>query len=155
VLGIESNGLGGRIVTTVEDRIRVLEDIEEIRRLTARYCVAIADGDLEALVGLYGADGSFESERGRFAGSDELRAFYTRVVEPPTNKPFVHNHLIDVDGDDATGIYAVEVHSMRDGQAHLTAGRYRDSYRRVGSEWLFASRTYESHLQMHLGDSWM
>jgi hypothetical protein len=140
-------------MTTLEDRIRVLEDIEKIRRLTARYCVAVADGDLDGLVGLFCGDGAFESERGRSAGSDELRAFYSRVVEPPTNKPFIHNHLIDVDGDEATGTCAVEVHQIRDGLAYLSAGRYCDSYRRVGSNWLFASRVYESHLRVPRGDS--
>ena len=141
-------------MSILEDRVRALEDKDQIRELTARYCFAVADGDVEALLGMFCEDGAFVSERGRFEGMNQLRAFYERVVEPPTNKPFIHNHLIEVDGDRATGCCAVEVRMVRDGEAYITAGFYRDSLARVNGCWLFRCREHVSYYRVPLAQGW-
>jgi hypothetical protein len=49
---------------TLEDRLAILADKDEIRELTARYCFAVADGDSAAIVAMFSDDGRF-SMRGR------------------------------------------------------------------------------------------
>lgn len=137
-----------------DDSVRALEDKDQIRELTARYCFAIADGDVEALLEMFCEDGVFVSERGRYEGRDELRGFYERVVEPPTNKPFIHNHLIEVDGDRASGRCAVEVQMVRGGEAYISAGYYRDSLARVDGCWLFRCRENISYYRVPLAKGW-
>ena len=137
-----------------DDRVRVLEDKDDIRELTARYCFAVADGDLEALIGLFCEDGAFVSTRGRFEGVSQLRTFYERVIEPPTNKPFVHNHVIEIDGDTATCRCSVEVQMVRDGESYVSAGHYRDTLRRVEGRWLFAEREHVSYYRVPLSEGW-
>jgi uncharacterized protein (TIGR02246 family) len=135
-----------------EDRLRVLEDKDEIRELTARYCLAIAAGDVEKIVTLFCPDGAFVTSAGESVGSDELRRFYDRGGT--TNKPFVQNHVIEVSGDEAVGRCAVEVRMVSDGEAYTAAGEYVDLLRRVDGRWLFASRDFRPYHRARLSDGW-
>ena len=135
-----------------EDRLRVLEDKDEIRELTAQYCLAIAAGDVEKIVTLFCPDGAFVTSAGESVGSDELRRFYDRGGT--TNKPFVQNHVIEVSGDEAVGRCAVEVRMVSDGEAYTAAGEYVDLLRRVDGRWRFASRDFRPYHRARLSDGW-
>lgn len=54
--------------------------------------------------------------------------------------PFIHNVMIEIDGDRATGNCIMESRTWPAG--HESVGEYRDRYRREGGEWLFESRVY-------------
>ena len=99
------------------------ETLGETDGLALGPVLGLADGDVEALQEMFCEDGVFVSERGRYEGRDELRGFYERVVEPPTNKPFIHNHLIEVDGDRASGRCAVEAAGLLCSDACASAPR--------------------------------
>lgn len=140
---------------SLEDRIRLLEDKEAIRELTARYCYAIADGDADALVGLFTHDGSFASERGEWVGVAALRQFYRRSAgRAVTNKPFVQNHVIEVDGDQARCRCAAEVRIVDEGGAVTAAGFYADRLQRVDGRWRFARRRYTAYHRVPLSRGW-
>lgn len=136
--------------------LQVLADKDEIRELTARYCFAVADGDAETLVGLFCEDGSFAiSGRGRrYEGRDGLRELYTGAAAGTTPKPFIQNHVIDVDGDTATGRCGVEIRMVNHGEAYTVAGHYADAYRRVDGRWRFASRDFTPYHWVPLRQGW-
>ena len=134
---------------SLESRIRRLEAIVEIKELTARYCLHVARGEGERVVDLFTHDGVLDgssSDIGRVSGRDDLHAFYRRSVNRPgVALPFIHNHIIDVNGDSATGTCALEATFQRDGSSVRAVGYYLDTYRREDDRWLFAERQLFFH----------
>lgn len=140
---------------SLEDRIAAIEAKDEIRELTARYCHGVVDGDVEAIVDLFCADGTFRMRNSGFTGHDELRGMYTGGVGAKTHKPFIQNHVIELTGPDtATGRCSVEIRIFQDGEAKTAAGHYLDSYRREGGQWRFAERFYNSYHLAPFSTGW-
>lgn len=141
-------------MSTIEERIDALEarvgavaDREAIRELTARYCQAVVGEDLEALLALFTEDGALEThfppgagrEDTQTSGTDALRAAYAGTAGMSL-RPCVHNHVIEVDGDEARGFCSVEIRLVQAGEAYTAAGHYEDTFRREGDGWRFALR---------------
>jgi hypothetical protein len=73
-------------------------------------------------------------------GRREITESYTKIFADMELWPFVHNHVIDLDGDSATGTVYLDLRSRMDGRDLMAAGYYADRYRRVDGRWLFAHR---------------
>jgi hypothetical protein len=126
---------------TLEQRIRRLEDRAEIIELTARYCRHVTEANKEAIVALYTNDGVFDrsNAEGKVSrGHTELLATYGNSG-PNAFLPVIHNHVIELDGDEATGTCVVES-PVRAGKPTGFVSRYEDKYRRVNGRWRFAER---------------
>jgi uncharacterized protein (TIGR02246 family) len=137
-----------------KQRIRALEDKDAIRELTARYCYAVARNDLEGIVKLFCEDGEFVMADRSFHGRDGIRTGYGAGMPDPSPKPFIQNHVIELDGDRARGLCAVEIRAVQDGEAYTAAGHYQDEYRRVDGEWKFARRKFEVYHWVPLRTGW-
>ncbi len=135
---------------TLEARIKRLEDIEEIRILKATYCdlcdAGVGDeGNREALLALFTEDASVDFGMGEgsvFEGHSGLRIFFGQVVANSVSfcQHFVHNSVIDVEGDRATGRWYFEAPTTNaaTNKAQWMAGRYIEEYARVDGAWKFA-----------------
>lgn len=140
-------------VSELEQRLAVLADKDEIRELTARYCFAVADGDANAIVDMFTDDGVFMMRGKEFRGRAGLQEMYDgAAVSPP--RPFIQNHVIEVNGDDATGRCAVEIRLVVKEQAYTAAGHYFDTYRRVDGHWKFAARDFRVWHWVPLAKGW-
>ena len=114
---------------SLEKRIQVLEDIEQIKKLKHRYCALCdANYDADALAELFTEDAVWDGrERGRNDGREAIRTFFKNA---PSRLPFaihmVLNPIIDVDGDSATGTgYLCQPCTYADGnQGVWGCGRY-------------------------------
>ena len=136
-------------------RIAVLEAKDEIRELTARYCHAVVDGDAEAVVALFCPDGVFRAHTFEPRGHAALREFYAGGIGARTHKPFVQNHVIEIDdADNAHGRCSVEIRVLQDGVAYTQAGHYHDRYRRVDGRWRFAERHYVRYHNVPWTEGW-
>jgi hypothetical protein len=63
------------------------------------------------------------------------------MITGPSMFPYVHQHLIELDGDRATGVCYLDLRAtMLDGVKMAGFGYYHDLYVRVGNEWRFRSR---------------
>jgi hypothetical protein len=127
-------------------------DLEQIRTLKHDYIKALdlkrwdelADTLTEDATSSYGS--KLGGQPLSFGSRDEILAFLTKAMG--TNVVSVHtcgHHAIHVDGDEATGSWAltdvvlVPEHGIRiDGAAY-----YEDRYRRVDGEWKIAHTGYE------------
>ncbi len=139
---------------TLEDlaaRLRRLEDIEEIRKLKATYCY-LCDAGLtdpricEELVGHFADDARVDFGMGPasiFQGKDGLRTFFGTMV--PSGVSFcvhmVHNPIIDVQGNRATGRWYFEAPTTDTGtgRAQWMMGTYHEEYVRDDGRWKFAA----------------
>ena len=130
---------------TLEQRVQELADREELRELLGRYSHQTARGmDVSTL---YTDDGAFivkipgrpvRETRGREALS-KLYGTMSTMTNPP--KPQIHNSLLAISGDEATGICSNEVRLVENGQSIIGSGYYEDTFRRVNGRWKFVIRS--------------
>lgn len=135
----------------LEARVKTLEDIEEIRKLKATYCYLCDVGTTEAsvrreLISHFTKEASVDFGMGpesRFQGWDGLEVFFGTIV--PMGVTFsmhmVHNPIIDVNGDKATGRWYYEAPTIdtTTGKAQWMAGTYEEEYVREDGQWKFSS----------------
>ena len=129
--------------------LRELADREEIRELTARYAFLVANR--RPAVDLFTEDGGFvfrkpDGEVGEARGRQELDQVFADILRAPNhNLPTVHNHLISIDGDHATGVCWIELHAHKveengDIGDRRGSGYYEDIFRRENGRWKFVLR---------------
>lgn len=151
----------------LEQRLRALEDREQIRELRASYCFLVDDGRFDELVddcftedarcdfhGTNGKVGPFVSQ-----GREELRAYFGQVVAALLHdmNHTVHNHRITLDGDHASGdcYFELTAKDPATGDAVVGGGRYIDRYRRVAGRWRFAERVAAMAYIAPLSPGWV
>ncbi|HYL58063.1 MAG TPA: nuclear transport factor 2 family protein [Candidatus Acidoferrales bacterium] len=143
---------------SIEKRIQVLEDREEIKELTARYCWHVTHGEGEAVANLFTDDGVLDVTGGDFKavrGREALLKFYRASVrEKEVAIPFIQNHIIVIEGDSAHGTCAIEARFSRNGESVTAAGYYEDKYRRERGRWRFVERKIFFHHVVPLKQGW-
>ena len=97
---------------TLEERVRVLEDIEEIKKLHIRYVNKLIETDWDGVVDCFARDGSVDVNSGFAKGKEELLKFFREKIATHhigKESPFVTHPYIDVDGDKATGTWLMKI----------------------------------------------
>ena len=142
----------------LERRIKVLEDIEEIRKLKYRYATYCDDlGNPDAIASLFTEDAVWEGLVGKAQGREEIRLSYIKTDQV---RPFaihlVMNPTIEVDGDTARGTwYLLEPCTFAEGnRAVWGAARYDEEYLRVNGEWKFQRLKLTSHFWTPFDEGW-
>ncbi|HEV8718356.1 MAG TPA: nuclear transport factor 2 family protein [Candidatus Binatia bacterium] len=130
---------------TLEQQVQELADREEIKELTARYAHGVARGEGAAVAALFTDDGVFTNSINSadpptvVRGREALQKFYGNIKRN-TALPCIHNHLITITGDEATGTCSIEVRITRSQQSMIGSGYYEDRFRRENGRWKFAER---------------
>lgn len=143
---------------TLEQKVQILTDRAEIQELVHRYAHLVAH-DL-TVAQLFTDDGAFISHQPATAingvrGRAKLDEFYAGLATGTTHpKPMIHNHLIEIRGDEAEGICSLEVRQSIDGESIIGSGWYEDSYRRVGGRWKFVVRDLRFFHYVPLQKGW-
>src|SRR5205807_9142252 len=118
----------------------------------------VMGGEGAAIVELFTEDAVFDGTSTGMAmlrGRAELMKFYGESVNRPGLAiPFIHNHIIEVHGDTASGTCALEGRFSRRGESLTGAGYYEDTYRKVGGRWRFAERKLHFHHMVPLKQGW-
>jgi len=128
---------------TSEQKLQEFADREEIRALVSRYALGIARNF--PVYELFTDDAVFIDripgrEVREFTSKAALRAMYDGVLRGTPPLPMIHNHIIDINGDEATGLCSIEIRWVEDGESVISSGYYEDEYRRVNGRWMFAKR---------------
>jgi ketosteroid isomerase-like protein len=130
----------------IEQRLRRLEDREEIRELAARYTFAVDNRDLQAIEKCFAEEATFRSRDGvmnaigREAIMEQFRGRF-EVLGPGAH--YGHDHVVMLDkqdGDRATGLLSSHAELYRNGKPMITSLRYEDAYARKEERWVFADR---------------
>ena len=134
---------------SLEDRIQVLEDIENIRKLKAAYCAGCDDDhNPDTLAALWADDGSWEATGlGKWEGREKVREFMTSMRTGGRIRNSAHNvfnPIIEVDGDRATGhwrLIMLYTGNVPGGEVQYfrIIGWYAEEYVRVKGTWLYQS----------------
>jgi ketosteroid isomerase-like protein len=124
-------------------------DEQAIRNLKYQYCWAMDNNDVQELRTLFTADASMSAQKFSadephldVTGFDELEEMM-RERREEWDRTFsqhrVHNPVIRVDGDDATGNwYMTAINLFTDGRLEFEFGQYLETYRRVDDTWKIA-----------------
>ncbi len=131
---------------TLEERIRRLEDIEDIRRLRNKYHASLNESRYENCRALFTDDAVVElGYLARYEGIDAIDRGFRAMGERERFfiKQFIHSHDVEVDGDAGTGTSYLEARYGRFGVSYVVAGRYDDTYVRVDGVWKFRSMIAE------------
>lgn len=128
-------------MTSLEDRLARLEDIEAVRALDAEYCRRLDDGDWPALVRLFTADGEFVGLN-RARGRAELVEFFAGLATNGLTAFWHHvtNLEIELAGDTARARSFLWQPCVLDGVAHVAAGRYADELLRTAEGWRYVCK---------------
>jgi hypothetical protein len=110
------------------------DDIVAIQQLLARYAVTITRGDIDGLLAVFTADGSYSA----FGETFTLDRFPDLVAAAPTGLFLTGAAVVDLAGDTATGTQPL---CFIDHASHdLRIGYYTDSYRRTPAGWRLRAR---------------
>jgi ketosteroid isomerase-like protein len=140
---------------SLEQKVQELADREEIKELTARYCWHVQHSEGEAIARLFTDDGLLDAPGNKpVSGMDALLKFYGAITPAESPVPFIHNHIIEIDGDNAQGTCTIDARFTRKGESILGAGWYEDKYRRVNGKWRFAVRKVSFHHSVPLKEGW-
>ena len=129
-------------MSEIEKRITVLEDIEEIKKLKARYC-AICDDDHnpDKIATVFAEDGIWEGgDFGKAQGHQAIRKLFEGFKKLISfSQHNVMNPVIEVQENRAKGNwYFMGPFTFRKGNRALwLAARYEDDYVKVNGEWKF------------------
>lgn len=139
---------------TLEERIRAIEDRTAIIELTARYCQLAVSGKAEDIVALFSRDGIMESGETKERGHARLLDLYRASFASLRPIPFIHNHVVTLDGDRATGFCSIELRMVENGEAVTAAGHYDDVFEREDGVWKFAHRRLVFYHRVPLSRGW-
>lgn len=121
--------------------LQELADREAIRELTHRYAHCVWMGDAAGAAALFAENGVMDTgDRPPLRGRDAIEAEYRRVFPHSGLQPFVHNHIIELDGDRARGTCALDLRATMGGESMIGSGYYEDEYVREKGQWRFLSR---------------
>jgi len=125
-----------------------LVQLEAIKRLKYAYVRCLDQKLWEQMRELFVPDATaaYSSGKYHYEGRDEIIGFMQRNMDRPAfhTSHRMHHPEIDVDGDSATAIWAMEdVNVDTEWDFYLTgAGFYEDRYRRVDGRWLIEHTGY-------------
>jgi len=122
-----------------------IEDVEAIRRLTHEFAMAVDTKQLDALMDLFLPDAEFDSGMADVPvlnGRDEIAGFFTGAFDGLTYLFHMNgNHIIDLDGDTATGtVYHHATAVPVGGDVFSAYGYYADTYARTADGWRIQRR---------------
>jgi uncharacterized protein (TIGR02246 family) len=127
-----------------------LSELEDIKRLKYAYFRCLDQKRWDEMADLFVPDGAVAAYSGgkyRYEGRDAIVDFMRRNMDRPAfhTSHRVHHPEIEVDGDTATGTWAMEdVNVDTEFDFYLTgAGFYEDRYRKVDGRWLIEHTGYK------------
>jgi hypothetical protein len=143
-------------VQHLESKVAELCDRASIQELRFRYHVAVNEKQLDAIPQLFAEEAEVEFEGiGSARGIDSIETLYREVVgQSPFIKQFIHNHVITLDGDTASGLSYLDARTVRDGESILVAARFDDEYVRVGEEWRFQALRLKIDFAVPISEGW-
>jgi uncharacterized protein (TIGR02246 family) len=141
----------------MSDNLQRLSDLEAIRDLARRYAHCVWQKDAAGCAALFIEDCVMDTGLGGqvLKGREAMIKAYTPTFEGSDLQPFVHNHVIELNGDSATGTVYLDIRATMGGKAMIGSGFYEDGYVRTEGGWRFASRKLTFRHFVPLSEGWV
>lgn len=137
-------------------RLRKLEDIEDIRDLRRLYHYFINDGLFERMPEVYTEDGVVDmGPLVRVQGHEAIAKFYMSVPEQVDFViQYIHNHLVTVDGDEATGLSYFDARYSQQGESVIVAAKLDEKYKRTAAGWRISETLVDIYFGVPVTKGW-
>jgi hypothetical protein len=149
---------------SLEDRIRVIEDREEISRLRVKYTLFNDGGfngigthhDIDALMEMFAPDAIWDGRpfNRRAEGRDDIRQLMIDFQATPFVIHNVMNPLIEVNGDTATGNWHAIIVATNENQPLWVFGNYEEDYVRLDGRWKFQNVRFVTAVMAPHQEGW-
>jgi ketosteroid isomerase-like protein len=141
---------------TIEATVLELADLEAIRDLARRYAHYVWQNDVPSVVELFTDDGEMDpGVRPAIKGKHNLLgAFEQMLLAGSQFRPFIQQHVVELDGDAATGFCYIDLRAAVAGQSMVGGGWYEDRYARTADGWRFRSRKVVLKFFAPLSEGW-
>lgn len=145
---------------SLEQRIQRLEDIDAIKKLKNTYHLYINDCRFDEFGELFTENATVDmgymgGEPEPWHGRAEIAEKFAGIPDALNQiKQFIHNHTIEVDGDDASGWAMLEARYGSDGNPFNVAAKYDDTYKRVDGKWLFDTMKVTFYFTVPMEAGW-
>ncbi len=140
-----------RRATTLEDRIRLIEEEQAIRDLLVRYIYCYDADDLDGVMSVFHDDCVLINPRGTYIGSEAIRRNYAhRISERKIGFHYAPNVAVRVaeDGQQAwMTAYYYAVGGSQSAGLSGTGGTYADRLIKVDGEWKIIERRITFNLR--------
>ena len=135
------------MTSTIEDRLRVLEDEAEIHRLAARFSDAVNERDSAAFASLWANTGAIWEIGKPLPSRAEGKAAIAGLLEGllKVERYFMqmtHAGVVALGGDRATARFVIREHGRGDGSYYDNLAVYNDVLVRESVGWRFLERHY-------------
>jgi ketosteroid isomerase-like protein len=139
-----------------EARLKKLEDIEEIRTLRMQYHYHMNEGGFIKAAELYTEDAYVDFESLADAkGRKAIGELFDRLEKNVTFvKQFISSHMVNVNGDEGTGVSFLDARYAQEGKSIIAALRYDDKYRRTPKGWKFTEMLVRPYFAVSLEQGW-
>jgi len=146
----------------LEARIRVLEDIEEIKRLMASYCYLVDAFQWDDVLDLFADNARAEyGMLGSHDGKEAIATFFKNVV-PNTQSWSAHqvlNPLVTVEGQKAKGTWYLfcpaTILSPEGDRAIWIQGRYDNEFVKLDGKWKFSRLRFVFNFTIPYEEGWV
>ena len=144
----------------VERRIKLLEEIEAIKKMKAEYVLACDERRWDDAMRYFSSQPIVDfGPFGRFESWEEVEKFF-KVTMPVTISFTIHrlsNPIIEVNGDTAKGTWYCEIPSTHipTNKAILQSGTYEDDYIKEGGEWKHKRLNLKYSYITEFGEGWV
>lgn len=132
-------------MTSVEGLLHDLQACDQIRRITADYAQGIDRRNREQFAKVWADDALWQPSPSYpvCTGKAEILAMLDKIwADQERTHHWVMNHVIDVEGDAATGTTDLLSENLsKDGTWHRIAATHHDRYEERGGRWLLVHRT--------------
>tara|TARA_B100000029_G_scaffold515716_1_gene624177 strand:- start:21886 stop:22365 length:480 start_codon:yes stop_codon:yes gene_type:complete len=148
-------------MSDIEERLRILEDIQEIKNLKHTYLNACDEKDVQSMLSTF-VKGQCEIDYGAvgvFDNREDLGDVFTNVAchSYMVEAHHAHNPIINIiDPNNAKGIWKLTYSLINTDDQFLTTlnGKYDDEYIKINDSWLICKTTFTatSTLQSKIED---
>ncbi len=145
----------------LEKQIKVLKDVEDIKKLTFRYGYYLDELRTDDLVELFSNDAILDLRPilpDTIDGREAISRYYVENKSVMTRHQFM-NPIIDVNGDKATGIWYLfgpATFGSPDGDTAIwMQGRYDVEYSREGKDWKISLFKYTLTFACPYENGWL
>lgn len=140
---------------TLEERVSLIEDREEIRSLRHKFHHFVNEGLAHRFGEVYTDDAIVEfDDFMEQRGLDNIIAAATQLSQQVFVRQFLHNHEITLNGDEGTGYCYLDARYAANGESMIVAARYDDEYRRTPAGWRISKVRVNIIFSVPLSQGW-
>ncbi len=143
-------------IAALRGKVQKLEDVEEIRTLRMLYHHYVNIGEFDRVAALYTEDAEFVmGDVAQGSGRVAIAEIFEGVARSMgVIQQYMCNHIVEVSGDEATGVAYLDARYARDEDSVMSAIRYDEAYRRTASGWKISKTLISIYFAVPISVGW-